>query len=59
MPDREKSPDKIASSSSTPPHTDDRNVPPDPGVGQENDPGAQKSGASRPRGQTEDPDRTL
>ena len=59
MPDRETRPDKNASGRSTPPRADDRNVPPDPDVGRENDPESQKSGASRPRGHTEEPDRTL
>jgi len=59
MPDRETRPDKNASGSSTPKRNDDRNVPPDPDVGQENDPDSEKSSASRPRGHTEEPDRTL
>ena len=59
MPDREKRPDKHASGSPRPPRADDRNVPPDPDVEQENDPDSQKSSASRPRGHTEEPDRTL
>ena len=58
MPDRETSPDKNASGT-TPPRTDDRAVPPDPDLGEQTDPDAQKSTASRPRGHTEDPDRTL
>jgi hypothetical protein len=57
MPDRETSTDKTGSSTSQRPN--DRAVPQDPDVGQQNDPDSQKSGASRPRGQTEEPDRTL
>ena len=59
MPDREKKPDENTSSSSTPQRGDERHVPPDPDVGKENDPASQKSSASRPRGHTEEPDRTL
>ena len=59
MSDREKKPDENASRSSTPQRGDDRAVPQDPDVGQQNDPDSPKSGASRPRGQTEEPDRTL
>jgi hypothetical protein len=59
MPERETKPDENSSSSSTPQRRDDRGVPQDPDVGQQSDPDSQKSGASRPRGQTEEPDRTL
>ena len=59
MPDRETSPDKKASGGPVPQRNDDRSVPPDPDLGQQSDPDAQKSTASRPRGHTEEPDRTL
>ena len=59
MPDRETSPDKNAAGSSAPKRSDDRNVPPDADVGEANSPDSPKSTASRPRGQTEEPDRTL
>ena len=59
MPDRETKSDENTSSSSTPRRGDDRAVPQDPDVEQQNDPDSQKSSASRPRGQTEEPDRTL
>jgi hypothetical protein len=59
MPDRDTKPDDNASSSGAPNRADDRAVPPDPDVGQQNDPASQKSTASRPRGHTEEADRTL
>ena len=59
MPDREQRPDKNASGGSAPQRTNDRNVPPDPDVGERNDPDSEKSSTSRPRGHTEEPDRTL
>lgn len=59
MPDRETPSDKNASGNSTPKRGDDPKVPPDPGEGQQTDPDSQKSTASRPRGHTEEPDRTL
>ena len=59
MADRNTTPDKSAGGNSAPTRGTDRNVPQDPDVGQENDPESQKSTASRPRGHTEEPDRTL
>ena len=59
MPDRETRPEKNASGRSNPPRGEDRNVPPDPDLGEQNDPDSQKSTTSRPRGHTEEPDRTL
>jgi hypothetical protein len=59
MADRDTKQDNNASSGSAPQRGDDRTVPPDPDVGQQNDPNAEKSTASRPRGQTEEADRTL
>lgn len=59
MADRETKPDRNTSSRSTPQRGDDRAVPPDPDVDQQNDPNAEKSTASRPRGHTEEADRTL
>ena len=58
MPDRETSPDKGASGGTTPKQANDR-TPQDPDLGQQNDPESQKSTTSRPRGHTEEPDRTL
>lgn len=58
MPDREST-DKKADSKPQP-RNDDSRVPQDPDVGdQQPDPDVQKSTTSRPRGHTEDPDRTL
>jgi hypothetical protein len=57
MPDRETT-DKNAASKPSP-RNDDSRVPQDPDVGQQTDSDAQKSTTSRPRGTTEDPDRTL
>jgi hypothetical protein len=57
MADREST-DKNASSKPSS-QSDDRRVPQDPDVGQQSDSDPQKSTASRPRGHTEDPDRTL
>jgi hypothetical protein len=57
MPDRENT-DKNAANKPTP-RNDDSRVPQDPDVGQQTDSGTQKSTTSRPRGHTEDPDRTL
>lgn len=59
MPDRETSPDKNATGAPAPQRGDNRSVPPDPEVTPQNDPDAEKSTASRPRGHTEEPDRTL
>ena len=59
MPDREKDADPNAAGSSAPKRAADRSVPPDPDVGEANSADAPKSTASRPRGQTEEPDRTL
>jgi hypothetical protein len=59
MPDRDAKPDDNPSGSAAPKRADDRAVPPDPVVGQQNDPDSQKSTASRPRGHTEEADRTL
>ena len=57
MPERETT-DKNAASKPSP-RNDDSRVPQDPDVGQPTDSDAQKSTTSRPRGTTEDPDRTL
>ena len=59
MPDRETSTDKNASGGTAPQRKDGRSVPPDPNVEQRTDPDAEKSTTSRPRGHTEEPDRTL
>jgi len=57
MPDREPTNKNAASKPS--PRDDDNRVPQDPDVGQQTDSEPQKSTTSRPRGNTEDPDRTL
>ena len=57
MPDREPTNKNAASKPS--PRDDDNRVPQDPDVGQQTDSDPQKSTTSRPRGNTEDPDRTL
>ncbi len=59
MPDRETNSDKNAPGGATPHRGENRTVPPDPDLDQRNDPDAEKSTASRPRGHTEEPDRTL
>ncbi|HEU4720055.1 MAG TPA: hypothetical protein VFS59_01725 [Gemmatimonadaceae bacterium] len=59
MPDRDTKPDTNAPGSSTTPRTDDQNAPQHPDLGQQTDPDSQKSTTSRPRGHTEEPDRTL
>ena len=59
MADRDRDKDTNASGGSAPRRGDDRTVPPDPDLGQQNDPESQKSTTSRPRGHTEEPDRTL
>jgi hypothetical protein len=59
MPDRDTKSDKSAPGRQTTPHTDDQQAPQDPDLGQQADPDSQKSTTSRPRGHTEEPDRTL
>lgn len=59
MPDRETRPDKNATGGKTPPRSDDRSQPQHPDLGEQTDPESQKSTSSRPRGHTEEPDRTL
>jgi hypothetical protein len=59
MADQNTTPDKNPANDSASAPGADRNVPQDPDVGQQKDPESQKSSASRPRGHTEDPDRTL
>jgi hypothetical protein len=59
MPERETPDKNAAAGGAMPPRTDDRTVAQDPDVGQQPDPDSQQSGPSRPRGHTEEPDRTL
>ena len=59
MTDREKRPDKSATGSNARTGSDDRDVPPHPDLGQRADPDSEQSTPARPRGHTEEPDRTL
>ena len=59
MPDRDPKSDKRAPGGPTTPRTDDQNASQDPDLGRQADPDSQKSTTSRPRGHTEEPDRTL
>lgn len=60
MPDREKRPDKGATGSSkTPAGGEDSAQPQHPDLGQRADPDSEQSTPARPRGHTEEPDRTL
>jgi hypothetical protein len=58
MTDREKRPDRSAGSNA-PKRTDDRAEPHHPDLGQRADPDSEQSTPARPRGHTEEPDRTL
>jgi hypothetical protein len=55
MADRNRKDEQPAPKTSKPAPTEQ----PDDGIEQNPDPDSQKSGASRPRGHTEEPDRTL
>jgi hypothetical protein len=59
MPDRETRPEKGDTNSAARPRGDDRSAPPAPDLGERSDPESQESTTARPRGHTEDPDRTL
>jgi hypothetical protein len=59
MPDRDERPDKSATGKKAPTHGDERAVPQDPDLAQQPDPESQESTTARPRGHTEEPDRTL
>jgi len=59
MPDRETRPDKNATGGQGSTRGDDRTVPPHPDLGERPDPDSQKPTDARPRGHTEEPDRTL
>jgi len=59
MPDRDMRPDKGATDDAGRPRGDDRAAPPAPDLGERSDPDSQQSTTARPRGHTEDPDRTL
>lgn len=58
MPDREKRPDKSATGSKPPTRNEDRQ-PQHPDLGERADPDSEQSTPARPRGHTEEPDRTL
>ena len=59
MPDRDKRPDKRATGTQ-PKRSDDRADPHEhPDLGEQSDPDSQTNTTARPRGHTEDPDRTL
>ena len=59
MPDRETRPEKGATDKTARPRGDDRTKPASPDLGERSDPESQESTTARPRGHTEDPDRTL
>jgi hypothetical protein len=60
MPDRDKRPDKGAAGSKAPKRGDDSAQPHDhPDLGEQADPDSEQNTTARPRGHTEDPDRTL
>ena len=59
MTDREKRPDKSATGSNPASRGDDRAEPQHPDLGERADPESEKSTTARPRGHTEEPDRTL
>ena len=59
MTDRDERSDRSPSGSKKVPRDDDRAEPLHPDLGERADPDAEKSTAARPRGHTEEPDRTL
>jgi len=59
MPDRETKPDKNAPGGDAKNRGTDRNQPQDPDLGERPDPDSEQSTNARPRGHTEEPDRTL
>jgi len=59
MTDRDKRPDKSATSGTPSPRGDETTAPQHPDLGERADPDAEKSTTARPRGHTEQPDRTL
>jgi hypothetical protein len=59
MPERDPTDAKNPANAASRPRGDDRNVPQDPDVAQQGDSDSPKSTSSRPRGTTEDADRTL
>ena len=59
MRDPAKRPDKRATNDDARPRGDDRTAPPAPDLGERSDPDSEESTTARPRGHTEDPDRTL
>jgi hypothetical protein len=59
MPDRETRPEKGGTNNAATPRSEDRAAPPAPDLGERADPESQESTPARPRGHTEDPDRSL
>ena len=60
MPDRDKRPGKRATGTQSPKRSDDRADPHEhPDLGEQADPDSEQNTTARPRGHTEDPDRTL
>jgi hypothetical protein len=59
MTDREKRPDKSATRSNPATRGDQAAEPHHPDLGERADPDSEKSTTARPRGHTEEPDRTL
>jgi len=59
MTDREKSQNKNAAGRDGPTRGDDRSEPQHPDLGERADPDSEQSTPARPRGHTEEPDRTL
>jgi hypothetical protein len=59
MTDRETRSDEKATDTAARPRDDNRAAPPKPDLGERSDPDSQQSTNARPRGHTEDPDRTL
>jgi hypothetical protein len=59
MTDRDERSDKSPSGSKTAKRGDNRQEPQHPDLGERADPDAEKSTTARPRGHTEEPDRTL
>ena len=59
MPDRENRPDKNAAGGKSTTSGDERSEPQHPNLGERPDPDSQQPTDARPRGHTEEPDRTL
>ena len=59
MTDREKRPEKSATGNNAPKRGNDRAESQHPDLGERADPDSEQSTTARPRGHTEEPDRTL